>query len=91
MELPEYLAACGARQHPLAIPYIWVEGPKGSRQRALLTRDLANFCVDRQRAWDLFADLAGAANPQPAADDNARQEGAREAIQRVIAILTGPQ
>jgi hypothetical protein len=89
MELPEYLTVYGARP-PLAIPYIWVEGPNG-RQRALLTRDLVNFCVDRQRAWELFADLAGAGKSQPVPDGNARQEGAREAIERVIAMLTGPQ
>ena len=87
MELPAYLEAYTSRP-PLAIPYIWVEGSNGSQQRALLTRDLVNFCIDQRRAWDLFEELAAVGKPQPAPNDNARAEGAREAIQRVIAMLT---
>ena len=87
MELAQYLAAYTDRP-PLAIPYLWVEGPNGSQQRALLTRELVNFCVDRRRAWALFEELAAAQKPQPVPDGSARQEGAREALQRVIAILT---
>ncbi len=87
MELPQYLAAYTDRP-PLAIPYIWVEGEKGGQQRALLSRDLVNFCVDRRRAWALFEELAEVGKPQPVASDHARQDGAREAIQQVIALLT---
>jgi hypothetical protein len=86
MELADYLKAY-TNHPPLAIPYIWVEGASGSRQRALLTRDLVNFCVDRRRAWALFEELADVGKPQPMADGNARQEGAREAIEHVIAML----
>ena len=89
MELPEYLAAYQARP-PLAIPYIWVEGEDNTQQRALLTRDLVNFCVDRRRAWNLFEELSGIGQPQPVPNENARQEGAREALQQVIAMLTAP-
>lgn len=86
MELSDYLKAYTDRP-PLAIPYLWVEGANGAQQRALLTRDLVNFCVDRRRAWALFDELAGVGKPQPVADVSARQEGAREAIERVIAML----
>ena len=89
MELKPYLEAYAERP-PLAIPYIWVEDGNGTRQRALLTRDLVNFCVDRRMAWELFEELAAAGKPQPAPpapDTNARQEGAREAIQNVLALL----
>jgi hypothetical protein len=87
MELSPYLTAYTDRA-PLAIPYIWVEGPNG-QVRALLTRDLANFCVDRRRAWALFEELGGFGKPLIVPDENSRQEGAREAIQRVITMLTG--
>jgi hypothetical protein len=86
MELPEYLAAYQTRP-PLAIPYIWVEGPNRTQQRALITRDLANYCVDRRRAWDLFEDLSGIGQPQIVPNETARQEGAKEALQQVIAML----
>jgi hypothetical protein len=86
MELAQYLEAYTDRP-TLAVPYIWVEDKTGGQQRALLTRDLVNFCVDRRRAWALFEELAEVAKPQPAPDESARQEGAREAIQRVIAML----
>ncbi len=88
MELPQYLEAYTQRP-PLAIPYIWVEGENGTQQRAILTRDLVNFCVDRRRAWALFDELGTVAKPQPVPDENARQEGEREAIQKVIAMLAG--
>ena len=57
LEMTEYLEAYRMRP-PLAIPYIWVEGANGTQQRALVTRDLANYCADRRRAWDLFEDLS---------------------------------
>jgi hypothetical protein len=87
MDLSAYLAAYTDRA-PKAIPYFWVEGPGGTQQRALLTRDLANYCVDRRRASALFEELGGLGQPHVVPDENARQQGAREAIQRVIAMLT---
>jgi hypothetical protein len=105
MELPEYLAAYQMKP-PLAIPYIWVEGANHTQQRALLTRDLVNFCLDRRRAWDLFEELSGFGQPKVVPNDNARQEdvrqedarqegarqeGAREALQQVIAMLTSAE
>ncbi len=87
MELPDYLAAYKTRP-PLAIPYIWVEGPNQTQQRALLTRQLVNYCLDRRRAWDLFEELSGIGQPQLVPNDAARQEGAKEALQQVIAMLT---
>jgi hypothetical protein len=90
MELSDYLAAYQARP-PLAIPYIWVDQANRSEQRALLTRDLVNFCVDRRRARELFEELAAARQPQAVPDTGeARKEGARDAIQQVIAMLSAP-
>jgi hypothetical protein len=86
IELADYLKAY-TNGPPMAIPYLWMEAPNGGQQRALLTRDLVNFCVDRRRAKSLFEELAEVGKPQPVADVNARQEGAREAIQKVIAML----
>jgi hypothetical protein len=49
-----------------------------------------NFCVDRRRAWALFEELATAGKPQSVVDDgSARQAGAREAIEQVLALLKG--
>jgi hypothetical protein len=86
IELAQYLEAYTDRP-PLAIPYIWVKGANGTQQRALVTRDLVNFCIDRRRAWALFEELAEASKPKPVVDENARQEGAKEAIQKVLAML----
>jgi hypothetical protein len=71
-----------------AIPYLWVDGPDGVQQRALMSRTLVNFCVDRRRGWTLFEELGRLGKPQVVPDENARQQGAREAIQKVIALLT---
>ena len=87
MDLYEYLDVYTTRA-PLAVPYIWVE-EDGERRRALLTRDLVNFCVDRRRAWALFDELSTVGKAIPVADDSARQSGAREAIGRVLALLNG--
>jgi hypothetical protein len=43
--------------------------------------------LDRRRAGTLFQELAEVNRPQPVADGNARQEGAREALQQVVAML----
>jgi len=86
MELKPYLEAYTHRP-PLAIPYLWVETKDGTQQRAMLTRDLVNFCVDRRRAWALFDELAEIGKPQPVPNENAREEGARDTIQQVLAML----
>lgn len=90
MELKPYLEAYTHRP-PLAIPYLWVEAKDGTQQRAALTRDMVNFCVDRRRAWDLFDELAESGKPQPVPNEDARQEGARDAIQQVLAMLNAGQ
>lgn len=102
VDIAEYL-----RQYktmpPLAIPFLWVEGPDG-RQRAVVTRELANLCRDRKRAWRILEELAGIRNAHVEAaiehtreqmqmldterERNARQEGAAEAIYRVVSMLT---
>lgn len=84
MELAEYLARYTC-QAPLAIPFLWVSDESGSPQRAAVTRDLVNLCRDRVRAWNVFEDLAGVRNTK--IKEEARREGASEAIQRVVAML----
>ncbi len=84
MELTEYLTRYTS-QPPLAIPFLWVNDESGSAQRAVVTRDLVNLCRDRVRAWNIFEDLAGVRNTK--IKEEARREGASEAIQRVVAML----
>src|SRR5207248_2036835 len=88
VELGKYLEECNGHPAP-AIPFIWVNGPAGTQDRAVLTRDLANFCVDRRSAWALFEQLAGGAPAvgPPIDSEDARREGAREAIHHVLAVL----
>src|SRR6185436_17623051 len=92
VELGNYLEECTGRSAP-AIPFIWVKGPAGTRDRAVLTRDLATFCVDRRRAWASFEQLAGSAPAAAPPHDNqhARREGAREAIHHVLEVLAQVQ
>jgi len=98
MELTTYLSEY-ARQ-PLAIPYLWVIDARGIPQRAILTRELVHLARDRQQAWRVFAELAGVENAHVDAavararqesSETAKREGARQAVHRVIAMLTGSQ
>jgi hypothetical protein len=88
LELAQYLEASN-NQPPRAVPFIWVAESNGGHERAALTRSLVNFSIDRHRAWELFQELASAGKPQPpeTSPDQARQEGANEALQRVLALL----
>jgi hypothetical protein len=86
MEISEYLAGWTARP-PLAIPYLWVLDESGERKRALITRELARLCLDRKRAWELLSELCTVKAATPAVNEAAREEGARQAIERVIALL----
>ena len=99
MELATYLSEY-AQQPPLAIPYLWVIDAQGIPQRAIFTRELLNLMRDRQQAWRVFEELAGVKNAHVDAAvararqetrDTAKREGARQAVHRVIAMLTGSQ
>jgi len=89
LELPKYLEAYQDRP-PRAIPFLWIRKDASGHERAAFTRTLANFCIDRQRAWALFRELTEAGKPQPepaVSPEAARQEGANDAFQRVLALL----
>lgn len=92
MELSEYLKQY-THEPPLAIPFISVTDAQGVPQRAVVTRELINLCRDRQRAWNTFAELAGAQRKKPDNEDReqkAKLEGATQAIYRVVSMLTAP-
>jgi ferredoxin len=96
MEFSEYLKQC-AHRPPSAIPFLWVMDASGVPQRAMLTRELANLSLDRSRAWKMLEHLAGVKGPVPEAGEalsnesqqEARREGAQEAVYRIVAMLTG--
>jgi hypothetical protein len=102
VDIAEYLQQYKAYP-PLSIPFLWIASPEG-RQRALMTRDLANVCRDRQRAWRILEELAGLRNAYveaavaktrdevegmtAARETQLKQDAATEAIYRVVAALT---
>lgn len=101
MELQAYLEAY-AQAPPLAIPFVWIKDAEGTLRQAVMTRELVHLARDRQRAWRIFEELAGVNNAytktaveharqeaRESTQEAARQEGALQAIHRVIAILTG--
>jgi ferredoxin len=94
VELGAYLADYRDRP-PLGIPFLWVLSPDGERQRAICTRELAALCRDRLRSWRAARALASPPATQPqaaaAAQDSAqaRAEGARQALLRLVSTLTG--
>ncbi len=96
VELDAYLAEYRDRP-PLGIPFLWVLSPSGERQRAICTRELAALCRDRLRSWRAARALASgpAKQPQAAAaaqdSEQARAEGAREALLRLVASITGKE
>ena len=94
VELGGYLAEYRDRP-PLGIPFLWVLSPDGERQRAICTRELAALCRDRLRSWKAARALASppAAQAPAAAPDagQARAEGARQALLRLVASLTGQE
>jgi hypothetical protein len=103
MELVEYLQKY-RQAPPLAIPFIWIKDGEGALQRAIMTRELAHATRDRHRAWRIFEELAGVNNAyaeiavaharqevRDSAQEGAKQEGAMQAIHRVVAILTEGQ
>jgi len=101
MELSEYFKKYAAQ--PLsAVPFLWVMDEKGTPQRAILTRDLVNLSRDLSRAWRMFQELTGVRgtpvesgahqqdqHEQDQREQQARLEGAREAVYRIVAMLTG--
>ncbi|MCC6393253.1 MAG: ferredoxin [Bryobacterales bacterium] len=79
------------------LPYIWLADSNGLLQRALVTAGLVDLCRRHLQSWKTLRDMAGEASAaqlrkeleasSAAAARQARQEGAREAIQRLVAAL----
>ncbi len=88
VELSKYLEGYGDTA-PRAVPYIELVGD----QWAVVSRELVNLCRDRRRALKIFEGFVPqrveAAPVVAPVEGNARQQGANEAIQRVIAMLSG--
>ena len=85
MEWKEYLAQY-AQAPPLAIPYLMIAGPEGAagEQRVAVTRELVCMFRGRKRALEMLSEMAGGA-------DRAKRQGATEAIEQVLALLSEPQ
>ncbi len=102
--LADYLEQ-SAERASAATPFILIRGLEGRPARAAITRELANSCRDTRRAWRIYQDLGRAGSQQPglaptkAGAENgneqdrivseARQQGAKEAVYRLVAALAG--
>jgi hypothetical protein len=91
VELDRYLAEFHERA-PLAVPYLIVAG----ETRVAVSRDLADYCHDRLRAYDVLEQWtrkpAVVAAAEPANNDSKNQamrQGAELTVARVVAMLTG--
>lgn len=100
LPIDEYLAlATSARAR--RVPYLWVIANDGRLQRAVMTREMAYACGDRQRQWHTLQQLGGHRNedvqrteasvghqaPHEAGIEALRQDVAREAIGKLVNAL----
>ncbi len=96
MELREYLEKYSQRA-PLAIPFLWILDNEGNPQRAVVTRDAVNLCRERGRSWRIYEEFAAIRSgsekklSEPPDADQAKKEGAKQAIYRIVAMLTDTQ
>ncbi len=82
---------------PEGLPYLWLADSNGLLHRALVTAGMVALCRQHLQSWKTLCDMAGEASAaqlrkeleasSTAAVQQARQEGAREAIQRLVAAL----
>ncbi|MBV6432354.1 MAG: hypothetical protein IANPNBLG_02496 [Bryobacteraceae bacterium] len=79
---------------PAGLPYIWLAASNGLLERALVTEEMVELCRRHLESWKTLRAMAGQASaarlsPQPEASavEQARREGAREAIERLVAAL----
>jgi hypothetical protein len=89
------LAEYPDHRQPHAFPFLFVTDEKGNQRRALLTRELVNLCSAARERQRILLELAApkaaketAVLKDPDAENRARLEGAKQAIHRVIAMLT---
>jgi len=93
MDASEYLDQFG-KAPPLKVPFLLVTNGDCTPTRAAFTRELANLCRDRARAWQSLADMAAPRQQtvQEAQDpESARKEGASQAFEQVLALLSDPE
>ncbi|MBI3681693.1 MAG: hypothetical protein HY235_15030 [Acidobacteria bacterium] len=64
VELCEYLAPREDAPTPRAVPFVWVADSEGRPERAIVSREMVRYCLDRLRAWTLLEELAGIRNEQ---------------------------
>ncbi len=83
------------RQAPLAVPFFVVHREDGTELRVAVSRDLAEYCHQRQEAWKMLEDLttlpvvvAASAPVVEVSKDAAMREGAEIAIARVVELLS---
>jgi hypothetical protein len=94
VELGQYLARFRDRA-PLAVPYLAIQGAEAAETRVAVSRDLAEFCHDRLRAYDQLSALMAPPEAAPAAAglseqaaEAAMRQGAQLAVARIVALLT---
>jgi hypothetical protein len=73
---------------PLSIPFLRVPGARDGEQRAVITRELVHLLRDRRRSAEMLLEMAGGA-PRPVSTgvEQAKRDGAAEAIQQVLVLL----
>jgi hypothetical protein len=83
------------RRAPLAVPFFVVHKEDGTEMRVAVSRDLAEYCHQRQEAWKMLEDLstlpvviAASAPVVEVSRDAAMREGAEMAIARVVELLS---
>jgi ferredoxin len=82
---------------PEGLPYLWLADASGLLHRALVSAEVVALCRQHLQSWKTLRDMAGEASAaqlrkefeasSTAAIQQARQDGAREAIQRLVAAL----
>ncbi len=85
-ELAEY----PADRTPHAFPFLFVVDENGGRSRAVFTREIVNLCSAAEKRWRILEELAApkvVKEEDPDAESRSRQDGAAEAVHRVISIL----
>ena len=78
---------------PATVPYILVAGDEDVPARAVITRELANFCHEAARAWRGYQELAGVHNQyvDRAVDETRRVLGAEQDEIRERLVQTSRQ
>ncbi len=79
---------------PHAFPYLTVTDQNGLRRSAVFSREIVRLCSAAERRRRFLLEMSTRVAPEHAVPDtgrDARAEGAKQAILRVISILTGQE